>query len=95
MKVVIRKINELNKKTREVLKIYLENLPEDFQEMSWKEYTETQGLYGVEQYVVQPYTAYFWIKGKLFIKRQSNDQPFVRITNPEILPSYFPLHDED
>jgi hypothetical protein len=53
MKVVIRKMNEINKETRKVLETHLEKLPEDFQEMSWKEYTETQGLYGVEQYVVQ------------------------------------------
>ena len=95
MKVLIRKMNELSKETRKKFEIHFLQLPEDFQEMSWEAYAEAQGLFGGEQYVAQPYTAYFWIKGELFIKRQSNDQPFVRITNPEILPSYFPLHDED
>lgn len=95
MKVSVRKMNELNKKTRKVLETHLAKLPEDFQEMSWKEYIETQGLHGVEQYVVQPYTAYFWIKGKLFIKRQGDCHPIIRITDSNVLPPYFPLHDED
>ena len=92
---VITEINKLGKETRKVLKTHLVKLPENFQEMPWEEYAKTQGLCGVEQYIVQLYTAYFWIKGKLFIKRQGSGHPLVQISNPNVLPSYFPLHDED
>jgi len=95
MKVVIRKMNELSKETRKVLETHLVKLPEDFEEMSWEKYTNTEGLYGAEQYVVQLYTAYFRIKGNIFIKHQGDCHPLIRITDPSVLPSYFPLHDED
>ena len=92
---IIRKLKELKEETKNELQIYLGKLPDCFQEMSWSEYAKAHGLSGTNEYIIQRGNSYLRVEGNLFIVHTGDNNSLVRITDPDVLPSYFPLQDED
>jgi hypothetical protein len=92
---IIRKLKELKEETKNELQTYFGKLPDCFQEMSWSEYAKAHGLAGIDEYVIQRGKSYLKINGDLFIANTGDSNSLVRITDPNVLPNYFPLQDED